>query len=118
GPFVRECFRSSLPGRGATEHGVRKRNHKPLTPCVRLLTGGTCWRGFAGAHHGAACRFDPVRLLACAVGGDIVAFADADTSHMPASKGSVPIETFVASLRTAAAGRGVRNPRRARPPGA
>jgi len=104
------AFQASFKLADKTRDGahVRKRYHKPLTPCDRLLADTRV--GTTVREHIIALRtdLDPVRLLAEIRQAQqaLVALADAaDATRTAASTEdpikAVPIETFVSSLRTA-----------------
>jgi len=102
------AFQPSFKLAEKTRDGARvtKRYHKPLTPCDRLLTDARVGADLLERIMALRADLDPVRLLSeiRQAQQGLVALADAaDTSHISASRvrDPVPIETFVASLRTA-----------------
>jgi hypothetical protein len=83
---------------------VTKRYHKPLTPSDRLLADARVGADVRERIMPLRADLDPVRLLSAIrqAQQSLVALADeVDASHKAASTEEMPIETFVASLRTA-----------------
>jgi hypothetical protein len=85
---------------------VRKRYHKPLTPCDRLLTDARVDTASRERIVKLRSDLDPVRLLAEIRGAQqtLVALADTADDGWPAASKSEPLvslDRFVAGLRTA-----------------
>jgi hypothetical protein len=83
---------------------VTKRYHKPMTPCDRLLRDARVAEVTRERITVLRADLDPVRLLSeiRQAQQGLVALADeVDASDIAASTKAVPIETFVANLRTA-----------------
>ena len=95
------CFKLAEKTRdGAT---VKKRYHKPLTPCDRLLTDARV--DTTSREHIAKLRtdLDPVRLLAEIRSAQQALVTLADAAWIAASKSEqlLPLDSFVSGLRTA-----------------
>lgn len=97
------CFKLAEKTRNGAQ--VKKRYHKPQTPCDRVLADERI--GVASRESLAKLRadLDPVRLLANIRNAQqgLVALADAaDEAWIAGAKSEplVPLDTFVASLRT------------------
>jgi hypothetical protein len=98
------CFKLAEKTRNGAQ--VKKRYHKPLTPCDRLLTDARV--GTTSREHIVKLRanLDPVRLLAEIRSAQqaLVTLADvADDAWIAPSRSEprVPLNSFVAGLRTA-----------------
>ena len=99
------CFKLAEKTRDGAQ--VKKRYHKPLTPCERLLTDARV-ADDSRAERIVKLRadLDPVRLLAeiRSAQQTLVTLADAaDEAWIAASKSEqkVPLDSFVSGLRTA-----------------
>jgi hypothetical protein len=94
------CFK--LAGRTRNGAQVKKRYHKPMTPCDRLLTDARV--SAASRERVVELRFnlDPVQLLAEIRSAQraLVSLADA-ADEAWRSEPLVPLDSFVAGLRTA-----------------
>lgn len=97
------CFKLAEKTRNGAQ--VKKRYHKPLTPCDRLLTDARV--GTASREYIVKLRadLDPVRLLAEIRSAQqaLVTLADAaDDAWIAPSRSEprVPLDSFVAGLRT------------------
>jgi hypothetical protein len=98
------CFKLAEKTRNGAQ--VKKRYHKPLTPCDRLLTDARVDATSRERIVKLRADLDPVRLLAEIRNAQqaLVALADAaDESWVAASKTEqkVALDSFVAGLRTA-----------------
>ena len=98
------CFKLAEKTRNGAQ--VKKRYHKPLTPCDRLLTDARVDATSRERIVKLRADLDPVRLLAEIRSAQqaLVALADAaDEAWVAASKSEqlVPLDSFVAGLRTA-----------------
>jgi len=98
------CFKLAEKTRNGAQ--VKKRYHKPMTPCDRLLTDARVDTASRERIVKLRADLDPVRLLAEIRGAQqaLVALADAaDDAWFAASKSEplVPLDSFVAGLRTA-----------------
>ncbi|MDU6671324.1 MAG: transposase family protein [Bradyrhizobium sp.] len=98
------CFKLAEKTRNGAQ--VKKRYHKPLTPCDRVLTDPRVDASSRKRIAELRADLDPVRLLAEIRGAqqglvalaDVVDHASVETSR---SKPTVPLDSFVAGLRTA-----------------
>ena len=98
------CFKLAEKTRNGAQ--VKKRYHKPLTPCDRLLTDARVDATLRERIVKLRADLDPVRLLAEIRSAQqaLVALADAaDEAWVAASttKQEVALDSFVAGLRTA-----------------
>ena len=98
------CFKLAEKTRDGAQ--VKKRYHKPLTPCDRLLADSRVDATSRERIVKLRADLDPVRLLAEIRGAQqaLVALADrADEAWIAVSQSEqlVPLDSFVASLRTA-----------------
>jgi hypothetical protein len=98
------CFKLAEKTRNGAQ--VKKRYHKPLTPCDRLLTDARVDATSRELIVKLRADLDPVRLLAEIRSAQqaLVALADAaDDAWVAASKTEqeVALDSFVAGLRTA-----------------
>jgi hypothetical protein len=98
------CFKLAEKTRNGAQ--VKKRYHKPLTPCDRLLTDARVDATSRERIVKLRADLDPVRLLAEIRSAQqaLVALADAaDEAWVAASKTEqeVALDSFVAGLRTA-----------------
>jgi hypothetical protein len=98
------CFKLAEKTRNGAQ--VKKRYHKPLTPCDRLLTDARVDATSRERIVKLRADLDPVRLLAEIRSAQqaLVVLADAaDTAWVAASKTEqeVALDSFVAGLRTA-----------------
>src|SRR5439155_22873041 len=98
------CFKLAEKTRNGAQ--VKKRYHKPLTPCDRLLTDARVDATSRERIVKLRADLDPVRLLAEIRSAQqaLVTLADAaDEAWIAASQSEqlVPLDSFVAGLRTA-----------------
>ena len=84
---------------------VKKRYHKPLTPCDRLLSDARADAPLRERIVKLRADLDPVRLLVeiRSAQQKLVALADAsdEWNSAPKSEQTVPLDSFVSGLRTA-----------------
>ena len=84
---------------------VKKRYHKPLTPCDRLLSDARTDAPLRERIVKRRADLDPVRLLVeiRSAQQKLVALADAsdEWNSAPKSEQTVPLDSFVSGLRTA-----------------
>jgi hypothetical protein len=112
------CFKLAEKTRDGAQ--VKKRYHKPLTPCDRLLTDARVDTTSRERIVKLRSDLDPVRLLAEIRGAQqaLVALADATNEAWIAvsqSEQLAPLDSFVAGLRTAWQGGEVRPTSQSKP---
>lgn len=98
------CFKLAEKTRDGAQ--VKKRYHKPLTPCDRLLADARVYATLRERIVKLRVDLDPVRLLAEIRGAQKALVALADTADeawgaSSRSEPSVALDSFVAGLRTA-----------------
>jgi hypothetical protein len=96
------CFKLAEKKRDGAQ--VKKRYHKPLTPCDRLLADARVDLGLRESITTLRADLDPVRLLADIRSAQQVLVALADVADaLPARtwQQAVPLDDFMSGLRTA-----------------
>jgi hypothetical protein len=96
------CFK--LAGKKREGAHVKKRYHKPLTPCDRLLADARVDMALRESITKLRADLDPVRLLADIRSAQqvLVALADVvDEAQARTSQQAMPLDDFMSGLRTA-----------------